>query len=59
LIQKFPCIAKGIYRIKHNTISFASTVFPIDVEITIGSKKVDCPGGMPDYYEIKEFTVMK
>lgn len=29
LIQKFPCITKGIYKIKHNTISFAPTVFPV------------------------------
>jgi hypothetical protein len=27
--QKFPCITKGIYKIKHNTISFAPTVFPV------------------------------
>ena len=28
LIQKFPCITKGTYKIKHNTISFAPTVLP-------------------------------
>ena len=27
LIQKFPCITKGTYKIKQNTISFAPTVF--------------------------------
>jgi hypothetical protein len=42
-----------------------NTVFPIKGRITIGQKTIDCSnrtiGGnpMPDYYEIKEFTLIK
>ena len=36
-----------------------NTVFPIDVKITIGSKTIDCSEKMADYYEIKEFTLIK
>ena len=36
-----------------------STVFPINARITIGSRTIDCSGGMADYYEIKEFTEIK
>ena len=41
-----------------------NTVFPIKARITIGSKTIDCSNRtidmtkMPDYYEIKEFTLM-
>ena len=41
-----------------------SIVFPINAKITIGSKTIDCSNRtidmtkMPDYYEIKEFTLM-
>jgi hypothetical protein len=40
-------------------------VFPINAKITIGSKTIDCSDRiidmtkMPDYYEIKEFTLIK
>jgi hypothetical protein len=40
-------------------------VFPIKARITIGSKTIDCSDRsidmtkMPDYYEIKEFTLIK
>jgi hypothetical protein len=30
--------------------------YPINAEITIGSKSIDCPGRQFDYYEIIEFT---
>jgi hypothetical protein len=39
-------------------------VFPINAKITIGSKTIDCSNRtidmtkMPDYYKIKEFTLM-
>jgi hypothetical protein len=42
-----------------------NTVFPIKARITIGSKTIDCSDRtidmtkMPDYYEIKEFTIIK
>ena len=36
-----------------------NTVFPINAKITIGSKTIDCSEKMTDYYEIKEFSVMK
>lgn len=38
-----------------------NTVFPIDVRITIGQKTTDCSDrtGFPDYYEIKECTIME
>ena len=42
-----------------------NTVFPIKGRISIGSKKIDCSNRtidmtkMPDYYEIKEFTLIK
>jgi hypothetical protein len=42
-----------------------NTVFPIKARITIGSKTIDCSNRtidmtkMPDYYEIKEFTVIE
>jgi hypothetical protein len=45
LIQKFPCITKGIYKIKHNTISFAPTVFPAIPDCQCGmftNVKFDC-----------------
>jgi hypothetical protein len=29
LNQKFPCITEGTYKIKHNTISFSPSVFPV------------------------------
>jgi hypothetical protein len=35
------------------------TVFPMNARITIGSKTVDCPEKMFDYYEIEEFTLIK
>jgi len=40
-------------------------VFPIKARITIGSRTIDCSDRtidmtrLPDYYEIKEFTVIK
>ncbi len=42
-----------------------NSVFPIKVRITIGQKTIDCSdrtidrAGMPDYYEIKECTLIK
>jgi hypothetical protein len=45
LIQKFPCITKGTYKIKQNTISFAPTVFPAIPDCQCGlftSVKFDC-----------------
>jgi hypothetical protein len=45
LIQKFPCITKGIYKIKHNTISFAPTVLPVIPDCQCGmftSVTFDC-----------------
>ncbi len=36
-----------------------NTVFPINSKITIGSKTRDCSEKMVDYYEIKEFTLIK
>jgi len=42
-----------------------NTVFPINVRITIGQKTTDCSGitidmtQFPDYYEIKECTLIK
>jgi len=42
-----------------------NTVFPIKARITIGSKTIDCSDRtidltiLPDYYEIKEFTLIK
>jgi hypothetical protein len=45
LIQKFPCITKGIYKIKNNTISFAPTVFPVIPDCQCGmftSVTFDC-----------------
>lgn len=42
-----------------------TTVFPINARITIGSKTIDCSElkldmtQLPDYYEIKEFTLLK
>ena len=35
------------------------TVFPINAKIAIGSKTRDCSEIMADYYEIKEFTVIR
>jgi hypothetical protein len=43
----------------------ANTVFPIKARITIGSKTIDCSDRtidmtkMPDYYEIKDFMLIK
>jgi hypothetical protein len=34
LNQKFPCITKGIYKIKHNTISFFPVVMPVVPDCT-------------------------
>jgi hypothetical protein len=34
LNQKFPCITRGTYKIKHNTISFSPTVMPIVPDCT-------------------------
>ncbi len=45
LIQKYPCITKGTYKIKHNTISFAPTVLPVIPDCQCGmftSVKFDC-----------------
>jgi hypothetical protein len=45
LIQKFPCVTKGTYTIKHNTISFAPTVLPVIPDCQCGlftSVKFDC-----------------
>jgi hypothetical protein len=45
LIQKFPCITKGIYKINHNTISFSPTVLPVIPDCQCGmftSIKFDC-----------------
>jgi hypothetical protein len=45
LIQKFPCITKGTYTIKHNTISFAPTVLPLISDCQCGmfpNVKFDC-----------------
>ncbi len=42
-----------------------NTVFPMKVRITIGQKTMDCSGrandgtGFPDYYEIKECTLIR
>lgn len=36
LIQKFPCITKGICKIKHKTISFAPTVLPVITDCQCG-----------------------
>ena len=36
-----------------------NTVSPINAKIKVGSKTIDCSGKMADYYEIKEFTVIK
>ncbi|MFZ2338855.1 MAG: hypothetical protein WAW07_03925 [Bacteroidales bacterium] len=42
-----------------------NTVFPMKVRITIGQKTIDCSGrttamsALPDYYEIKECTLIK
>lgn len=41
-----------------NLKPWANTIFPINGKITIGSKTRDCGKGI-DYYEIKEFTVIK
>jgi len=34
LNQKFPCITRGTYKIKHNTISFSPTVMPVVPDCT-------------------------
>jgi hypothetical protein len=34
LNQKFPCITKGTYKIKHNTISFFPTIMPVVPDCT-------------------------
>lgn len=34
LNQKFPCLTKGTYKIKHNTISFSPTVMPVVPDCT-------------------------
>jgi hypothetical protein len=42
-----------------------NTVFPIEARITIGQKTIDCSDrtiartGFPDYYEIKECTLIR
>jgi hypothetical protein len=36
-----------------------NTVFPINAKITIGQKKIDCPGSMADYYEIEQIMIVK
>ena len=45
LNQKFPCITKGTYKIKHNTISFSPSVFPVIPDCQCGmftSVTFDC-----------------
>ena len=46
LNQKFPCITKGTYKIKHNTISFSPTVMPVVLDCTCAimftEVKFDC-----------------
>ena len=45
LNQKFPCITEGTYKIKHNTISFSPSVFPVIPDCQCGmftSVKFDC-----------------
>ena len=42
-----------------NLKPWADTIFPINGRIKIGSKTRVCSEKMLDYYEIKEFTVIK
>jgi hypothetical protein len=42
-----------------NLKPWADTIFPINGIIKIGSKARVCSEKMADYYEIKEFTVIK
>ena len=46
LNQKFPCITKGTYKIKHNTISFSPNVMPVVLDCTCAimftEDKFDC-----------------
>jgi len=46
LNQKFPCITKGTYKIKHNTISFSPTELPVVPDYTCAimftEVKFDC-----------------
>jgi hypothetical protein len=46
LNQKFPCITKGTYKIRHNTISFSPTIMPVVPDCTcaimVTDVKFDC-----------------
>jgi hypothetical protein len=46
LNQKFPCITKGTYKIKHNTISFSPSEMPVVLDcscaIMFTTVKFDC-----------------
>jgi hypothetical protein len=61
LNQKFPCITEGTYKIKHNTISFSPSVFPVIPDCQCGmftSVTFDCLLN-GDYHLIKSGNNIK
>jgi hypothetical protein len=68
VLEKCYCCWGWVIRIGSDTIKTEqipslspseNTVFPINAEIKIGAKKIDCSEKMADYYEIEKFTVIK
>ncbi len=60
LNQKFPCVTGGTYKIKHNTISFSPSVFPVIPDCqcgTFASVTFDCILN-GDYHLIKSGNIL-